>query len=50
VLSAGQLLNSFLLYAVKEGDRIAQLILEQIFTPPVVEVEVRDQMRYENCW
>ncbi|KAH8556987.1 dUTPase-like protein [Umbelopsis sp. PMI_123] len=26
-------------YEVKEGDRIAQLILEQIFTPPVVEVE-----------
>jgi dUTPase len=27
---------------VKEGERVAQLILEQIFTPPVVEVEVRE--------
>lgn len=26
-------------YAVKRGDRVAQLILEQISTPDVVEVE-----------
>jgi dUTP pyrophosphatase len=26
---------------VKEGDRIAQLILEKIHTPDVIEVEVR---------
>ena len=29
-------------YTVAEGDRIAQLILERIFTPPVVEVEELD--------
>lgn len=27
-------------YKVKEGDRIAQLVLERIYTPPLVEVEV----------
>ena len=27
--------------SVEEGDRIAQLIIEKIETPPVVEVEVR---------
>jgi len=26
-------------YEVKRGDRIAQLVLERIFTPPVEEVE-----------
>ena len=33
------------LNAVDEGDRIAQLILERIYTPEVVEVEVR----HLNC-
>ena len=28
-------------YLVREGDRIAQLILEKIVTPIVVEVQVR---------
>ena len=28
-------------YKVKRGDRIAQLILERVFTPPLIEVEVR---------
>jgi dUTPase len=28
-------------FSVKTGDRIAQLILERIYTPAVVEVEVR---------
>ena len=28
---------------VKQGDRIAQLILEKISTPPVVEVEDLDE-------
>ena len=27
-------------YQIKRGDRIAQLILEQIFTPPIMELEV----------
>jgi len=27
------------MFTVKEGDRIAQLILERIYTPEVVEVE-----------
>ena len=27
-------------YKVKKGDRIAQLILERIYTPPLVEVQV----------
>lgn len=27
-------------YEVKKGDRIAQLVLERIFTPPIEEVEV----------
>ena len=27
-------------YEIKRGDRIAQLVLERIFTPPVQEVEV----------
>lgn len=26
-------------FAVKEGDRVAQLVLERIYTPEVVEVE-----------
>ena len=26
-------------FSVAEGDRIAQLVLEKIYTPPVVEVE-----------
>lgn len=30
-------------YKVKAGDRIAQLILERVFTPPVIEVKV-------NCY
>ncbi len=29
-------------YEVKKGDRIAQLVLERIFTPPVVEMEALD--------
>jgi len=29
-------------YPVKQGDRVAQLVLERIFTPPVVEVEDLD--------
>ena len=29
-------------YTVAQGDRIAQLVLERIFTPPVVEVEDLD--------
>lgn len=28
-------------YTVHQGDRIAQLIVERISTPPLVEVEVR---------
>jgi dUTPase len=33
---------------VKQGDRIAQLVLEQIFTPPVVEVKVKTSaLRYK---
>ena len=32
-------------YNVKRGDRIAQLILEKIYTPPVVEVQVRGVYR-----
>jgi dUTP pyrophosphatase len=27
------------LIVVSEGDRIAQLVLEKIYTPPIVEVE-----------
>ena len=27
-------------YLIKKGDRVAQLVLERIFTPPVVTVEV----------
>jgi dUTP pyrophosphatase len=27
------------MFTVKEGDRIAQLVLEKIYTPEVVEVE-----------
>lgn len=27
---------------VKQGDRIAQLVLERILTPDVVEIQVRD--------
>jgi len=29
-------------YSVKKGDRVAQLVLERIFTPPVVEVDDLD--------
>ena len=32
-------LPSRYLIVVSEGDRIAQLVLEKIYTPPVVEVE-----------
>jgi dUTP pyrophosphatase len=32
-------LASRYLIVVSEGDRIAQLVLEKIYTPPVVEVE-----------
>lgn len=32
-------LPSRCLIVVSEGDRIAQLVLEKIYTPPVVEVE-----------
>ena len=34
--------QSLLVPAVKRGDRIAQLILERIRTPPVVEVDSLD--------
>lgn len=30
-------------YKVKRGDRIAQLILEKICTPPVIEVQVKHE-------
>lgn len=30
--------------AVKKGDRIAQLVLERIYTLPVAEVEVSDRV------
>jgi dUTP pyrophosphatase len=30
------------LFAVKKGDRVAQLILERIVTPPVLEVDDLD--------
>ena len=30
-------------YQVKRGDRVAQLVLEKIFTPPVVETESLDE-------
>ena len=30
------------LFVVKKGDRVAQLIIERISTPPVVEVEELD--------
>ncbi|KAL2161443.1 hypothetical protein VTH06DRAFT_8004 [Thermothelomyces fergusii] len=30
-------------YEVREGDRVAQLIVERIYTPPVVEVEELDE-------
>lgn len=33
---------------VKEGDRIAQLILEKIYTPEVQEVEVSDLLMSTN--
>ncbi len=29
-------------YQVKRGDRIAQLVLERIFTPPIVEMDTLD--------
>ena len=32
--------DSFPSSTVKRGDRIAQLVLERIFTPPIEEVEV----------
>ena len=32
-------------YAVKKGDRVAQLVLEKIMTPEVVEVE-RKLLKY----
>lgn len=32
-------------FLVKQGDRIAQLILERIYTPEVVEVNVRMDIR-----
>ena len=31
-------------YEVHQGDRIAQLIVERISTPPLVEVEVRNSV------
>lgn len=31
-------------YEVLQGDRIAQLIVERISTPPLVEVEVRNSV------
>lgn len=33
-------------YEVHHGDRIAQLIVERISTPPLVEVEVRNNLRF----
>lgn len=38
-------------FPVKEGDRIAQLVLERIYTPEVVEVDVRvpaELLRLQN--
>ena len=31
---------------VKKGDRVAQLVLERIITPDVVQVEVRDNLLF----
>ena len=33
-------------YQVQHGDRIAQLIIERISTPPLVEVEVRIKLQF----
>ena len=33
-------------YEVHHGDRIAQLIVERIRNPPLVEVEVRNNLSY----
>lgn len=30
-------------YQVNKGDRVAQLVLERIFTPPIVECETLDE-------
>lgn len=35
-------LHVSLLFVVKKGDRVAQLIIERISTPPVVEVKELD--------
>lgn len=31
-------------FAVKEGDRIAQLVIERIYTPEVVEVQTVEEL------
>ena len=36
-------------YKVKRGDRIAQLILERVFTLPLIEVEVRISFIDTSC-
>lgn len=36
-------------YNVKRGDRIAQLILERIYTPTVVEVQVKGILTTFHC-
>lgn len=38
-------IHECLFFLVKQGDRIAQLILERIYTPEVVEVNVRMDIR-----
>ncbi|RIA92530.1 dUTPase-like protein [Glomus cerebriforme] len=35
-------------YKVKEGDRVAQLILERIYTPDIIEVEELDETERGN--
>ena len=41
--------HSHLRHAVKKGDRVAQLILEQIVTPEVEEVAVRAVGDDDRC-
>ena len=37
-------------YVVNEGDRIAQLIIERIYTPEVLEVQVRHPSHALRSW
>ena len=37
-------------YQVKRGDRVAQLILERVYTPPILEVEVKYHQYTVTCF